>query len=103
MNRENRILKLAQVADSLGNPVFTGKAVAEIIRFLLRKIEYSKRPNAIMQLKKKITYLNEYDMASKKSPETASLGQSITFIKTLLNGRQPSYIRSVLSEIARHL
>lgn len=103
MNRDGRILKLAQIADSLGNPAFTGRAVAEIIRFLLRKIEYSKRPNAVMQLRKKIVDLNEYDMAAKKSPQTASLGQSITFIKTLLNGRHPDYIRNVLSEIARQL
>lgn len=101
-SRERRFLKLAQ--DSLGGDVkITGQHVANIIKFLLRKISYLKRYEATMKLRQKIWSLDEYQMASKKSPPTASLGQSITFIKTLLNGKDPGYIRSVLAEIVRNL
>lgn len=101
-SRERRLLKLAQ--DSLGGDVkITGQHVANIIKFLLRKISYLKRYEATMKLRQKIWSLDEYQMASKKSPPTASLGQSITFIKTLLNGKDPGYIRSVLAEIVRNL
>ena len=103
MSRPDRILKLAQAVDDLGDPRLTGRSIAQIVRFLLRKIPYTKRPHAMMGLRKKIWELSEYDMASKKSPNTASIGQSITFIKTLLNGKQPAYIRQVLSEVVRSL
>lgn len=103
MNQRARILKLGQSITDLGDPKLTGRSIAQIIRFLLRKIPYAKRPNAVMNLRKKVWELNEYDMASKKSPDTAAMGQSITFIKTLLNGKQPAYIRQVLSEVVRSL
>jgi len=103
MSQDVRIMKLGQAVTDLGDPRLTGRSIAQIINFLLRKIPYAKRPHAIMELRKKIWELSEYDMAAKKSPDTASLGQSITFVKTLLNGKQPYYIRQVLSEIVRNL
>lgn len=101
-NREYRLYKLAQ--NSLGGDItITGRHVADIVKFLLRKISYVNRYHSMLKLREKIWNLDEYDMASKKSPPTASLGQSITFIKTLLNGKDPGYIRGVLSEIVRNL
>lgn len=103
MSQQVRILKLAQAVNDLGDPRMTGRSISQIIRFLLRKIPFTKRPHAMMGLRKKIWELSEYDMAAKKSPDTASIGQAITFIKTLLNGKQPAYIRQVLSEVVRSL
>lgn len=101
-NREYRLYKLAQ--NSLGGDItITGRHVADIVKFLLRKISYVNRYHSMLKLREKIWNLDEYQMASKKSPPTASLGQSITFIKTLLNGKDPGYIRGVLSEIVRNL
>lgn len=103
MSREQRLLKLGQLMVDHGEIGATGRGIAEVIKFLMRKVPYEKRPHSIMSLKKKVWDLDEYDMASKKSPPTASMGQAITFIKTLLNGKSPGYIRSVLSVVVRNL
>ena len=103
MSREKRIYKLGQMALSSSDINITGRGIAEVIKFLMRKIPYEKRPHSIMSLRQKIWNLNEYDMASKKSPNTAAMGQSITFIKTLLNGRAPGFIRNVLSVVVQGL
>lgn len=81
----------------------TGRGIAEVVKFLMRKMPYEKRLHAIMSLRQKNWNLNEYDMASKKSPDTAAMGQSLTFIKTLLNGKPPGFIRNVLSVIIQGL
>lgn len=101
-SREYRLYKLAQ--DSLsGDVAVAGRHIANIVKFLLGRISYVNRYQSMLKLREKIWNLDEYDIASKKSPPTASLGQSITFIKTLLNGKDPGYIRSILSEIVKNL
>jgi transcription termination factor NusB len=102
MTQENRLLKLGQSVINSDIEI-TGKGIAEIIQFILRKVPYQKRPYAIMKIRQKIWNLDEYDIASKKSPDTASIGQAITFIKTLLNGRQPGYVRSVINEVVKRI
>lgn len=103
MSRNVRIYKLAQSTIHSDDIEITGKGLAEIVRFLFRKIPFEKRPHSIISLKKKITELDPNEMASKKSPDTASIGQSITFIKTVLNGQNPGYIRGVLYSLIRNL
>jgi hypothetical protein len=100
---EYDLTKLGQAATDLGDPSFSGKAISEIIKFLLRKIPYEQRPHRMMGMRQKILELNEYDMANKKSPDTASMGQSLTLIKTLLNGKDPQYIRRTLEHIVGNL
>jgi hypothetical protein len=95
--------KLAQAATDLGDPTFAGRAISEIVKFLMRKIPYERRPHSMMSMRQKILELDEYEMASKKSPVTASMGQSITLIKTLLNGKEPAYIRKTLEHIIGNL
>jgi len=97
------LTKLAQAATDLGDPAFAGRAISEIVKFLMRKIPYEQRPHRVLSMRQKILELDEYDMANKKSPETASMGQSITLIKTLLNGKDPMYIRKTLENIVGNL
>ena len=47
--------------------------------------------------------LNEKEIAGKKMPASSSMGQSITFLKHILFGQDPQYIRSVLNNVARFL
>ncbi len=100
---ESELTKVAQVAADLGDPAFAGRAIAEIIKFLMRKIPYEQRPSRVIAMRPKILGMDEYEMASKKSPATASMGQSITLIKTLLNGKDPAYIRKTLENIVGNL
>ncbi len=87
----------------MDNPEHAGKGIAVIIMFLLKRIDYNKRMYAVWRLKNKIVELDEFEMAKKKSPSTASLGNAITFMKTILNGKPPFYIRSVINEVIKHL
>jgi len=101
-NIQDRIFKLAATID-MGEPVEAGKGIAEIIKFLLKRIDSKNREKSLYKLKKKIWNLNEWEMSSKKMPASSSLGISISFIKNILNGHPAPYIRSILSEIYRNL
>lgn len=98
-----RMYKLATAVIEMGSPEEAGKGIADIVRFLLRRINQDTRGEAAKKLRMKIWHLNENEISSKKTPSSASLGQSITFIKTILNGHEPSYIRNVLANIVRNL
>jgi len=98
-----RMFKLAAAVIQMGEPEAAGKGVADIVKFLLQRISLERRNTSMFKLRKKIWELNEQEIASKKTPSSASLGQSITFIKTILNGHDPAYIRKVLTHIVRNL
>jgi hypothetical protein len=102
MSREVRLLKLGQSLVQ-SNDVNLGNDLAQIIKFIMRRIPFEKRPFAIMKLRKKIWDLDETQISSKNSPDTAAIGQAITFVKTILNGKDASYIRKVLSDIIKGL
>jgi hypothetical protein len=102
MSREQRIYKLGQALVESDNESL-GRDLAQIIKFIMRRISFEKRPFAIMKLRSKIWGLDETQISSKNSPDTAAIGQAITFVKTILNGKDASYIRKVLSDIIREL
>lgn len=99
----NRMFKLATGVTDIGDPNSAGKTVASIIKFLLKKIDPMSRQMSMNKLREKIWHLNELDMASKKSPVSSCIGNSISFIKNLLNGRDPKYIREVLKYTVGYL
>ena len=96
------LVKTANALD-MGDPMYAGKYLAEMIKFLMRRISEGKRQHSIDGLKKKIWYLNEYQIASKRMPVSSAIGQSITLIKHLLLEHTPEYIRAVLNSIVRNL
>lgn len=98
-----RFYKLAATIIQMGTPEEAGKGIADIVKFLMQRISPNRRPVSLAKLRQKIWSLNEIDIASKKTPATASLGQSLTFIKTILNGHNPDYIRQVLTHIVQNL
>jgi len=100
---EERMVKLAEYMVTMDDPAMAARGIAVIINFLTRRIEPNKRLYSLLNLKRKIYELDEYQIASKKSPNTASLGQSITFLKTILNGRPPYYIRKVINEVVKNI
>lgn len=100
---ELAFIKLASETIELGDPRIAGKDIANVIKFLTKKIKSESRPEALRKLRDKIWHLSEINMATKKTPSSASLGQSLTFIKTVLNGHSSNYIRQVLEHIVRNL
>ena len=102
MNREQRLCKLGKSLIE-SNSENLGNDLAQIIKFIMRRISFEKRPFAMMKLRSKIWDLDENQMSSKNSPDTAAIGQAITFVKTILNGKDASYIRDVITDIVKGL
>lgn len=100
---QSRMFKLAEVMTDIGDPNTAGKSIASIVTFLLKKIKPENRQNIISKMRDRIWNLNEQEMSSKKSPASASIGNSISFVKNTLNGRDPKYIREVLRHIVGYL
>jgi hypothetical protein len=100
---DERILKLADRLIEMGDPERAGRGLADIVKFLMKRISPEKMSKSLTNLRKKIWHLNENAIADKRTPASASLGQSITFIKTVLNGHDPKYIRQILESIVKNL
>lgn len=96
---------LSKVASAIemGNATYAGKYIAEIVKFLMRRISPERRERSIKGLKKKIYLLNEYDISGKKMPASSALGQAISLTKNLLMMHSPLYVRNVLNSIVSHL
>jgi hypothetical protein len=90
-------------AIELGPPEEAGAYMAALVKFLLKRISPDKRPKAIQAMKRKIYYINEYQVASKRTPPSSSMGQSITIIKNLLLEHPAEYVRLCLNSIVKHL
>lgn len=89
--------------NQLGDPRLVGKYLSDIIKFTLTRISPEKRPHSMNNLKNKLYNLNEYQISGKNLPASSSIGQSITFVKYVLFGHDPTYIRAVLTNIVRNL
>lgn len=87
----------------LGDAKLVGKYLADIIRFTLNRISVGKRDIAIAKVRNKLHALDEKTLSHKNMPSSASMGQSITFVKHVLFNQDPSYIREVLNNINKNL
>ncbi len=97
-----KLIKNAALTE-LGSPETVGNYLANIIKFILSRISPNKRQSSINKVRQKIYNLNERELASKKMPASSSLGQSITFVKTVLFNNNPAYIREVLNSTVKFL
>lgn len=98
-----RMFKLAASTIEMGSPETAGKGIADIVKFLLKRISPEKRQNAYKGMRDKIRKLNPIEISSKKTPASSSMGQSLTFIKTILIGHDINYITLVLNNIIKNL
>lgn len=99
----NNLAKFAASTIEMGDPQIAGKGIAEIVKFLMRRIPYDQRTLRLIRLREKINNLNEMEMSTKQMPATSAIGQSISFVKTVLTGHNPKYIRDVLHQVIKHL
>jgi hypothetical protein len=103
MTPRERMYKMATNYIEMGKPDRAGKGIADIVKFLTQRIPPEARVASMLNLKNQILHLDELEISHKKTPPTATLGQSITFIKTILIGHNPKYIRDVITSICRNL
>lgn len=99
---KKKLVKNATVSE-LGDPSVVGKYLADIVNFTLRKLPADKRASAIESLRTKFYSLHAGELANKNFPDTASIGQSITFVKHILFNHDEAYIREVLNNLSRNL
>jgi hypothetical protein len=95
--------KIIKSAETLGNTEQIGRYLADIVRFTLGRISPKNRAKSINNLRNKFLALSELEISSKHLPASSALGQSITFVKHVLFGHNPKYVRDVLNAVARYL
>jgi hypothetical protein len=95
--------KYGLVSQGATASALTGRYLADVIRFMLGRIPEKSRQAAIQNLKGKIRVLNENEIAHKRMPPMAALGQSITLVKSALFGSNATYVREVLNAIVANL
>lgn len=101
--KDKYTFKKISSAIDLGNPEYAGKYLADVLKFVMRRISPEKRIKSLENLRKKVYYLNEYQMAAKKVPPSSAIGQSITLLKHILLEHDPKYIRNVLNSVVKHI
>lgn len=101
--KENKSFVKNASSENMGDPILVGKYLSNIIRFTMNRISPEKRSKSIAKLRAKIHDLNASELANKKMPNSASMGQAITFVKNILFNQDPSYIRKVINTIVREL
>jgi hypothetical protein len=86
-----------------GNNENLGKIMANTIKFMLMKIKPESRQKVINNIKRKMYLVNYVELSNKHMPATSSIGQAITFVKTLLMGQHHNDIREILTSIIENL
>lgn len=99
---DKKLVKNAALSE-LGNPAQVGKYLADIVKFTINRIPIEKRPAALTSLKNKFYSFDANEIAQKNLPIMASMGQAITFIKTVLFNHDAHYIREVLNNLVKNL
>lgn len=100
---DNTMFKFAQTIVEMGDPILAGKTIANVIKFLIRNLPESQRNNSLKTLRDRVISLSEYEISSKEVPPSAALGQSVAFIKNMLSGKNPNYVRNVLSNTVKFM
>lgn len=99
----DRMIKFAQLSVSTGDSRLAGRGIAEIVKFLMARVPPNRHQELMERLRHKIWTLNEIEISNKNLVPGSALGQSLTFIKNILAGHNPTYVREVLQHIVFNL
>lgn len=97
-----KVEKVANASD-LGDAPLAGQYLANIIKFTLNRVDPDKRAKALHTVLRKIYFLDENVLGGKQMPASSSIGQSISFVKNVLIGNEPQYIRAVINNVVANL
>jgi hydrogenase maturation factor len=87
----------------LGEASKVGKYLSDIVKFTISKISPENRQKSLNNLRNRFYTMNANELANKKMPNSASIGQSIIFVKSVLFNHEPNYIREVLNNLVKNL
>jgi hypothetical protein len=96
------LLKNASVSE-LGSAKQIGKYLSDIVRFIIARMPIDKRQNALEKVKNKFYIMPAEEISSKNLPDSAAIGQSITFVKHVLFNHDTNYIKEVLTNLVKNL
>jgi transcription termination factor NusB len=81
----------------------TAESLFKIIQFLQYRVPKKNKKKYLNRIKGKVIKLSPAEMASKKIPLSATIGQSIAISKNILSGLSPVFINKVLEKLIRLL
>lgn len=93
-----KILKTAAITE-LGDANQISKYLASIIKLTISRMSKESRPKAIAKLIDKFKNLNILEIANKKMPASAAIGQSISFVKNILFNHDATFVHNVLKNL----
>lgn len=96
------LLKNAAVSE-LGSASQIGKYLSDIVKFIIARMPIEKRQSALQKIKNKFYQMPAEEISSKNLPDSAAIGQSITFVKHVLFNHDTNYIKEVLENLVKNL
>lgn len=100
--RDFELSKRAQVFDEAAVRR-TAESLFKIVEFLFYRVPAVDRGKFYSRVRGKIIRIDPNEIALKKMPPSAVIGQSVGIAKNILNGLNPAFIQSVLTELVRLL
>jgi hypothetical protein len=81
----------------------TAESLFKIIQFLFYRVPPKNKLRYLSRIRGKIVKIPPGQLAIKKTPPSAAIGQSIAISKNLLSGLNPTFVAKVLEELVRLL
>lgn len=100
-NINYRLYSLGQLAMT-NNPTQVGQTLAKVVKVLLSRVPHDQA-KAYSTIRNKIMTIDPGSLASQDFPVTASYGQAITLIKTMLYGYDLKFVTQALNSLVKNL
>jgi hypothetical protein len=81
------------------NAVYVAEQLHSVIKIMITRMSPESRLRSYQNVSGKIREFNVMEIAGKKAPGGAAIGVSLGLIKNVLNGKDPYFINTVLSEL----
>ena len=94
-------IKTAQMLEN--NPVYVAEEISNIIKIMINSMSPDVRARSFQNVKNKLNDFNTLEIANKNAPGGAAIGVSLGLVKNILNGKDPYFINTVLTELSLRL
>ena len=85
------------------NPVYVAEEISNIIKIMINSMSPDVRARSFQNVKNKLNDFNTLEIANKNAPGGAAIGVSLGLVKNILNGKDPYFINTVLTELSLRL
>ena len=88
---------------SFTNSKELAKVIIVFVNTLLNRVKPQSKQLFKRRIKNKFYNINLFELAGKKLPPTATIGNAITIVKQLLMGQDPVFINEVMGLVIRYM